>query len=40
LPVLRASPGKLVGLLFGGLVVVAMLFMRFVLLGNLFVPEQ
>jgi hypothetical protein len=29
-----------VGLLFGGLVVVVMLFMMFVLLGNLFMGEQ
>jgi hypothetical protein len=29
-----------VSLLFGGLVVVVMLFMMFVLLGNLFLPEQ
>jgi hypothetical protein len=29
-----------VGLLFGGVVVVVMLFMMFVLLGNLFMPEQ
>jgi hypothetical protein len=29
-----------VGLLFGGIVVVVMLFMMFVLLGNLFMPEQ
>jgi len=29
-----------VGLLFGGAVVVVMLFMMFVLLGNLFMPEQ
>jgi hypothetical protein len=34
------SRGKLVGLLFGGLVVVVMLFMMFVLLGNLFIREQ
>jgi hypothetical protein len=34
------SPGKLVGLLFGGVVVVVMLFMMFVLLGNLFMREQ
>jgi hypothetical protein len=40
LPVPRPSPRKLVGLLFGGLVVVVMLFMMFVLLGNLFLPEQ
>jgi hypothetical protein len=29
-----------VGLLFGGLIVAVMLFMMFVLLGNLFLPEQ
>jgi hypothetical protein len=29
-----------VGLLFGGLVLVVMLFMMFVLLGNLFLTEQ
>jgi hypothetical protein len=29
-----------VGLSFGGIVVVVMLFMMFVLLGNLFMPEQ
>jgi hypothetical protein len=29
-----------VGLLFGGLVVVVMLFMMFVILGNLFMAEQ
>ena len=40
MPVPRPSPGKLVGLLLGGLVVVVMLFMMFVLLGNLFVPQQ
>jgi hypothetical protein len=36
----RPTPGKLVGLLFGGVVVVVMLFMMFVLLGNLFMIEQ
>ena len=36
----RPTPGKLLGLLFGGLVVVVMLFMMFVLLGNLFTREQ
>jgi hypothetical protein len=40
MPVPRPSPGKLVGLFFGGLVVVVMLFMMFVLLGNLFMSEQ
>jgi len=40
LPVPRPSPGKLVGLLFGGVVVVVMLFMMFVILGNLFMGEQ
>jgi hypothetical protein len=40
LPVPRPAPSKLVSLLFGGLVVVVMLFMMFVLLGNLFLPEQ
>jgi hypothetical protein len=34
------TPGKLVGLLFGGLVIVVMLFMMFVILGNLFLSEQ
>jgi len=36
----RPTPANLVGLLFGGVVVVVMLFMKFVLLGNLFIPEQ
>jgi hypothetical protein len=36
----RPSPGKLIGLLFGGLVVGVMLFMMFMLLGNLFIREQ
>jgi hypothetical protein len=36
----RSSRGKLVGLVFGGLVVGVMLFMMFVLLGNLFIREQ
>jgi len=38
-PVPRQTPGKLLGLLFGGLVVAVMLFMMFVLLGNLFTRE-
>jgi hypothetical protein len=36
----RLSPGKLFGLLFGGLVVIVMLFMMFAILGNLFMGEQ
>jgi hypothetical protein len=40
LPVSRPSPGKLVGLLFGGVVIVVMFFMMFVILGNLFMGEQ
>jgi len=36
----RPTPGKLLGLLFGGLVVVVMFSTMFVLLGNLLVPEQ
>jgi len=40
LPVPRQSPAKLVGIVFGGLVVALMLFMMFVLLGNLSLPEQ
>jgi hypothetical protein len=34
------TPRKLFGLLFGGLVVVVMLFMMFVILGNLLMGEQ
>ena len=40
MPVPRPSPGKLAGLLFGGLVVVVMFFMMFVILGHLFISEQ
>jgi hypothetical protein len=36
----RPSPGKLVGLLFGGMVVVVMRIMMFMTLGNLFQDEQ
>ena len=36
----RLAPAKLAGLLFGGLVVAVMLFMMFVVLGNLFMGEQ
>jgi hypothetical protein len=36
----RLAPRKVVGLLFGGLVVVVMLFMMFVVLGNLFMADQ
>jgi hypothetical protein len=36
----RLAPGKLAGLLFGGLVVVVMLFMMFAILGNLLMGEQ
>jgi hypothetical protein len=36
----RPTPAKLFGLLFGGVVVVVMLFMMFVILGNLFMGEQ
>jgi hypothetical protein len=40
LPVSSRTPRKLFGLLFGGLVVVVMLFMMFVILGNLLMGEQ
>ena len=40
LSVPRLAPAKLAGLLFGGLVVAVMLFMMFVILGNLFMGEQ
>jgi len=36
----RVAPGKIVGLLFGSLVVVVMLLMMFVILGRLFWAEQ
>gem|GEM_PF-2869530 len=36
----RLAPGKILGLLFGGLVVVVMLVMMFVILGKLFVGDQ
>jgi hypothetical protein len=36
----RHSPDKLIGLLFGGVVVIVMLFMMFVILGNLILREQ
>jgi len=36
----RPTPAKLAGLLFGGLVVAVMLFMMFILLGNLFMPQE
>jgi hypothetical protein len=36
----RPSPGKVVGLLFGGLVVLVMLVMMFMILGNLLVKDQ
>jgi hypothetical protein len=36
----RLSPGKMIGLLFGSLVVIVMLVMMFVILGNLFMGEQ
>jgi hypothetical protein len=40
LSVPRHSPDKLIGLLFGGVVVIVMLFMMFVILGNLILREQ
>ena len=40
LSVSRLAPRKLFGLLFGGLVVVVMLFMMFVILGNLLMGDQ
>ena len=40
MPVPRPSPGKLAGLLFGGVVVVVMLFIMFMILGNLFLGGQ
>ena len=40
MPVPHPSPGKLVGLLFGGMVVVVMRIMMFMTLGNLFQDEQ
>jgi hypothetical protein len=36
----RLAPRKVIGLLFGGLVVVVMLFMMFVVLGNLLMGDQ
>lgn len=36
----RLAPGKMIGLLLGGLVVVVMLVMTFVILGNVLVGEQ
>jgi hypothetical protein len=38
--VARFTPGKMIGLMLGGLVVVVMLFMMFVILGALFMGEQ
>jgi hypothetical protein len=40
LPLPTRTPRKLFGLLFGGLVVVVMLFMMFVILGNLLMGDQ
>ena len=39
-PLQRLAPGKLIGLLFGSLVVIVMLFMMFVVLGNLLTGDQ
>jgi hypothetical protein len=36
----RLAPGKVIGLLFGVVVVIVMLFMMFVVLGNLLMRDR